>query len=809
MSISSRDDSQAKKVVARVSQIVSQRAGIQLGDRQFQMVKSRLGGRIARLKIKDFDDYMEHLEENLEEESHALVSLLTTHHTFFFREFAHFEFMLNHGLERMIARARERGDRKIRVWSAAASRGQEAYSLAMFFNFHLSVLAPDVDFEIWGTDVDPDSVKWAKNGVYKAEELKQAPAMYVNGNWIRGKDDVKDFSKVKSSLKGKCFFQTANILDCRDFLLNRTFDLVFCRNVFIYFEPSQIKQCTQEILKHLDPKGFLVLGVSESINGLNLPAQAIGPSTYQHPQEAKKTAAVAKVHQEPQRPLRVLCVDDSPIILVILKKILDDNSGFQVVATANNGLEALEILKTTTVDVITLDLHMPEMDGLGFLKAYQNGKAPVVVVSSVNRDDKSIAQQALSLGASDYIEKPSLENISQASNELRSKLKTVISLKTGKVTAAPTKTVAASPEVSPKTTGKKRVLIVDDSATIRQLLEKIISLDPELEVVGKAEKPSEVEALIRKTSPDLITLDIHMPEMDGISLLKKIQPQFGIPTVMISSISKEEGPQVMQALELGAIDYIQKPEMNTLAQQGPQIRERLKAAIKAGSRKKVLSRKATQKFSHTGLNSLVLLGASTGGTEAIRVVLESLPSETPPILIVQHIPGGFSTAFAKRLNELVSIEVKEANDGDEVRPNRALVAPGGMQMSLKVLKDKVIVQVTPAESQARHNPSVDVLFRSVLRQFNPSRVVAVLMTGMGKDGALGMKELRDRGASTIAQDKESSVVFGMPREAIEIGAAQTVCTLSQIGQTIVETVEKNLRAQRNQEPGPQASKKIA
>lgn len=799
---SARDEqrSEVEAVVKKVSEMVSGMAGIQLGERQYSMVESRLRSRMVRLKIDKFKDYLTYLNSKQAEESLSLLSLLTTHHTFFFREFNHFEYLLNKGLPVLIKKARERGDKKIRIWSAASSRGQEAYSLAMFMHFHLSATAKDIDFEIWGSDIDPESVKWAQNGVYKVEELKQAPAMYVEGNWIRGKGDVSGFSKVKDHLKSKCKFATVNLLKSQSFLEHKNFDVIFCRNVYIYFNEDQIKQCTGQFLKHLDSDGFLFLGVSETLNNLKLPVESVGPSVYRHSSTGTVKPTIPKkeiVAAVSPANIKVLCVDDSPAILALLKKILGAGPGFEVVATASNGAEALEMLKKVKVDVITLDLHMPVMDGMQFLSTRTDKSTPVVIVSAINRDDMSIAQKALSLGASDYVEKPSLENIAQASNEIRSKLKTVLSLK-GMPVANPSAILSSSSSMEESTDLKKgmkhRVLIVDDSETIQNLLEKIISSDPEMEVIGKIADPTTVDEFIRKNPPDLITLDIHMPKMDGVTLLKKIFPKYKIPTVMISSISKEEGPSVLNALENGAVDYFQKPEISQLAFVGPQIRERLKVAIQSRNHRKSTSKRKAKSLSQIPSGSLILMGASTGGTEAIRHVLESLPSQIPPILIVQHIPAGFSAAFAKRLNELLPFEVKEAVDGDEVLPNRVLIAPGGLQMAVKVTNKKLFVNVNNDAPVNRHKPSVDYMFRSVARMEHPN-TIAVIMTGMGADGAQGLKDLRNMGARTIAQDQNSCVVYGMPREAINIGAAELIKPLDDIGMTIVELVESSVKSQ--------------
>lgn len=347
---------------------------------------------------------------------------------------------------------------------------------------------------------------------------------------------------------------------------------------------------------------------------------------------------------------------------------------------------------------------------------------------------------------------------------------------------------------------KFKVLIVDDSKTIRNILTKLFSNDPELEVCATAERPSEVEELIKKHKPDVITLDIHMPEMDGVTLLKKIAPQFHIPTVMITSISMAEGPLVLEALEHGAIDYIQKPEVSELSRLTPMILEKVKMAAKANIQKKSTERKRHQQVARLSnqfnQDSLILLGSSTGGTEAIRDILTRMPSDIPPMLIVQHIPAVFSFAFAKRMNELCPFEVKEAEDGDEVKKNRVLIAPGGTQMRLEHRGGKSIVRITDDEPVNRFKPSVDYMFLNSLDHLY-THTLAVILTGMGRDGAKGMLELRKKGVRTIAQNEETCVVFGMPKEAIHIGAAEFVEPLENIAEKLVhlshEGREKSLK----------------
>ena len=340
---------------------------------------------------------------------------------------------------------------------------------------------------------------------------------------------------------------------------------------------------------------------------------------------------------------------------------------------------------------------------------------------------------------------------------------------------------------------KFKVLIVDDSKTIRNILSRIFSSDPRFEVCAMAEKPSEVDALILKHKPDVITLDIHMPEMDGVALLKIISPKYHIPTVMISSISMAEGPMVLEALENGAVDYIQKPEMSELEKVTPLIIEKVKTAAEANISKANKNRNAkTVKVSGTcDLNSLIVLGSSTGGTEAIREIITALPDKIPPMLIVQHIPAVFSAAFAKRMNDLCPFDVKEAEDGDEVRANRILIAPGGKQMKFIHKSGKSFVEINDDDPVNRFKPSVDYMFLTVAKNLY-THTIAVILTGMGKDGAKGMLELKKAGVRTIAQDEFSSVVFGMPKEAIALGGAEFIEPLGNIAEKITAlTKEKS------------------
>ncbi|MBU6153536.1 MAG: chemotaxis response regulator protein-glutamate methylesterase [Bdellovibrionales bacterium] len=344
---------------------------------------------------------------------------------------------------------------------------------------------------------------------------------------------------------------------------------------------------------------------------------------------------------------------------------------------------------------------------------------------------------------------------------------------------------------------KIKVLIVDDSKTIRNLLAKIMSEDPQLDVVGTADRPSAALPLIQKLKPDVITLDLEMPEVDGIAFLKQYLPHHPVPTVMITSIGMEEGTRVLQALEAGAVDYVQKPSASELEEAGPIIVEKIKAASTAklatGGKVGPVGLVGGQRMVPSNAGSaildqrcLVAIGSSTGGTEALRKLLTELPAAIPPVVITQHIPAVFSKAFADRMNSICPFEVSEAVHGMEVLPGNVYIAPGGKQMQVRKRNDgRMFISIDDSPPVNRHKPSVDYLFDSV-EQACGGNCIGIILTGMGADGAKGLLKLKAAGARTIAQDEASCVVFGMPREAIRLGAAREVLPLGEIASKLVQ-----------------------
>lgn len=354
---------------------------------------------------------------------------------------------------------------------------------------------------------------------------------------------------------------------------------------------------------------------------------------------------------------------------------------------------------------------------------------------------------------------------------------------------------------------KIKVLIVDDSALVRQTLERILKDDPEIEVIGTASDPYIAVSKIKKNCPDVITLDVEMPRMDGLTFLKKIMSQHPISVIIISTLTAKGTETALRALELGAVEIIAKPKLNT-KEFIEEAKIKICDAIKAASMVRV-NRKTFPAFHvepkhnadvvipNTGSKSLIkttdsiiAVGASTGGTDAIKTLLSGMAVDCPGILIVQHMPEVFTKQFAKRLNEICAITVKESENGDSVLPGQALIAPGHSHMLLKRSGARYFVEIKDGELVNRHKPSVDVLFRSVAK-YAGRNAVGILMTGMGADGAKGLLEMKQSGAYTVAQDEKTSVVFGMPKEAIQINAVDRILPLEQIAPHVQRKLLEN------------------
>ena len=344
-----------------------------------------------------------------------------------------------------------------------------------------------------------------------------------------------------------------------------------------------------------------------------------------------------------------------------------------------------------------------------------------------------------------------------------------------------------------------RVLIVDDSALVREILSKGLAQDPGIEVVGTASNPYEARDRIVQLRPDVLTLDVEMPRMDGVEFLRKLMPQYPMPVVMVSSLTEHGKKITFDALEAGALDFVSKPRSNVAAGLSAMLME-LSTKVKLastvdvshwkGKRAELRSRGPIQSAAlEESTDKVVAIGASTGGTEAIKDVITRFPVTMPGVVIVQHMPAGFTRMFADRLNSLCAMMVKEAENGDRVMAGRVLVAPGGKQMRVVRRGGIYQVEVKPGELVMGHCPSVEVLMQSVAKEVGKN-AVGVMLTGMGADGADGMKAMADAGAVCVAQDEATSVVFGMPKEAYARGGAKKLVPLGEMAQTVINMVNR-------------------
>ncbi|MBW1797085.1 MAG: chemotaxis response regulator protein-glutamate methylesterase [Deltaproteobacteria bacterium] len=342
---------------------------------------------------------------------------------------------------------------------------------------------------------------------------------------------------------------------------------------------------------------------------------------------------------------------------------------------------------------------------------------------------------------------------------------------------------------------KIKVLVVDDSAVVRKVFREEISRENDMEVVGTAPDPYVARDKIVQLKPDVVTLDIEMPRMDGITFLRKLMRHYPLPVIIVSSLTKKGGKLAMEALSLGALEVMSKPSSAySVGEMGVQLVDKIRAVARlkvspreeSSFKKNPQARSASKALAET-TNKIIAIGASTGGTEALKVVLTGMPPNAPGTLVVQHMPANFTTSFAERLNELSAMTVKEAKDGDSLVNGVALLAPGNYHMLLKRSGARYYVQVKKGPLVHHQRPSVDVLFHSVA-DYAGSNAIGVILTGMGSDGARGLLKMKEAGARTVAQDEKTCIVFGMPKEAIKLGAAEKAVPLNNVGKTVLDMI---------------------
>jgi len=361
---------------------------------------------------------------------------------------------------------------------------------------------------------------------------------------------------------------------------------------------------------------------------------------------------------------------------------------------------------------------------------------------------------------------------------------------------------------------KINVLVIDDSALVRKLLSEILNADPEIEVVGTAIDPYQAREKIKKLKPDVLTLDIEMPRMDGVTFLKNLMRLHPLPVVMVSSLTEAGAHVTLEALEIGAIDFVAKPKVdlaNSLTDYAQEIIQKVKTAATVNVQMQAIDKpdikKVPPKLSADAVlpkvnagpstslldvkQRVIAIGASTGGTEAIKQILQNLPVNCPGIVISQHIPAAFSEAFATRLNGLSALHVCQAQQGQPIVSGHVYLAPGDKHLIVRRNGKQFFCELNDGPLVCRHKPSVDVLFRSVAQAVG-SNAIGILLTGMGDDGAQGLLEMKQAGAFTFVQDEKSSVVWGMPGQAVKIGAAELQVSLSKVAETVLSVIKSNI-----------------
>jgi len=512
--------------------------------------------------------------------------------------------------------------------------------------------------------------------------------------------------------------------------------------------------------------------------------------------------------------IKILIVEDSAVVQNILANIIRESKYLYLLDAVSNPYEAAESIKRELPDVVILDLIMPEMSGITFLQILMNQcPLPVIIFSAYANKNTELGKKALQMGACGILEKPKCA-IGKLENNIRERFISLVNDSVAKFDKISLNNIhtntnleySANEEVdsetlepgviTKKTTNNIRVLIVDDSAVVRIVLGAIIGDQQDMQVMATAVDPFMAADIMRKETPDVIILDIEMPRMDGLTFLKKINLNKPVPVIICSSMVNEQSKLLFDAIEEGAFDIIYKPRI-TVKEHLESISNYLVESIRSAaiSENKQINYSGNLSVSmkscaKTNLkpkgngHKIVLIGASTGGVRAIQFILSALPAASPPIVIVQHMAAQYTKQFTERLNVNCAINIKLAEDGENIISGNAYLAPGDSHMEIDVRGGKYYIKFVNGPPINRHRPSVDVLFASAAKNIRSS-AVGVLLTGMGKDGARSLKEMRNSGAYTIAQDEETSIVYGMPKAAIEIGAVDKVLPLQNIPQEIL------------------------
>jgi len=502
------------------------------------------------------------------------------------------------------------------------------------------------------------------------------------------------------------------------------------------------------------------------------------------------------------RIIEILLVEDSELTRRIIKKCIDKNNQLTLLGAVNDPIEAAEFIKYKVPDIIILDIIMPKMTGIEFLEILMKQcPLPVIVFSSHTKNNSSLLQKAFDLGAINVVDKP-ICNANKFEKYIEEKLFSIIPDSINKFIQNSIKKNINIPysdnkdllpgELSNINTNDIQVLIVDDSASARNSLQQIIKGYDGINVMSVAIDPYMATEIIKQHRPDVILLDIEMPKMDGITYLRMLNKYDPIPVIICSSLVGND-KKLYEAFDEGAIDVIYKPRIS-VREHFAAISDNLFNSIHSAAHVKrgLIDRKIRNinkpKRTTRGDKNIILIGASTGGVKAVETILRGIPKNTPPIVVVLHMSNVYLNSLAKRINTLCEINVKIANENEELKSGHAYLSNGDSHLKIKKEKDRYIAYYTDEAPVNRHKPSIDVLFESA-SIVTKNHAVGVLLTGMGKDGAEALKKMRNSGSYTIVQDEYTSIIYGMPKAALDIDAANEELPLGRIAERLLELSE--------------------
>ena len=498
--------------------------------------------------------------------------------------------------------------------------------------------------------------------------------------------------------------------------------------------------------------------------------------------------------------IEVLLVEDSELTRGIIKKSIDKNNQLTLLGAVNDPIEAAEFIKDKVPDIIILDIIMPKMTGIDFLKILMKQcPVPVIVFSAHTKSNSSLLQKAYDLGAINVVDKP-ICNVNKFEAYIEENLFSIIPDSINKFVQGGHKKnkyfqnrnnkQLLPGELSNINSNDIQVLIVDDSDSARNTLQQIIKGYDGINVMGIAIDPYMATEIIKKHRPDVILLDIEMPKMDGITYLRMLNKYNPIPVIICSSLVGND-KKLYEAFDEGAIDVIYKPRIS-VREHFSAISDDLLNSIQSAAQVKkgvIIDRKiqniSKPKITKTGDKNIILIGASTGGVKAVETILTGIPKNKPPIVVVLHMSNVYLNSLAKRINILCETNVKIVKQNEELKSGHSYISNGDLHLKIKKVKDFYIAYYTDEEPVNRHKPSIDVLFESASREAK-NDAVGVLLTGMGKDGAKSLKKMRNSGSYTIVQDEYTSIIYGMPKAALDINAADEDLPLEKIADRLLE-----------------------